>query len=104
MNPTQPPSDVQVQANAKPKSKRRKLGWILICVVSILAGAVAPLAFGAHQLLGSHSAKKNVDEEKVIIPFGDAVVNLSESRMTRYLRLKIVLQVDAGDVKDITKR
>ena len=40
----------------------------------------------------------------MIIPFGDAVVNLSESRMTRYPRLKIVLQVEAGDVKDITKR
>jgi flagellar protein FliL len=102
-------SDAQPQAPAQPGEKRpgkkRKLGWILICVVSILAGAAAPIALGAAKLFSSGSGKNaEQEDEQVSLPFGEAAVNLSEGRMTRYLRVKIVIQVQAADVKDFTKR
>jgi flagellar FliL protein len=102
-------SDTPAQAPAQPTEKRpgkkRKLGWILICVVSILAGAVAPLAFGASKLFSSGKAKTaEVEDEQASVPFGEVAVNLSEGRMSRYLRVKIVIQVQAADVTEFTKR
>ncbi len=99
-------TDSQVQPGVKPPAKRRKLVWILICVASIVAGAAVPVGLGlaGHNILGGHAAKKTGEEEKVSVVFGEAAVNLSETRMTRYLRVKIVLLVDAADVKDFTKR
>ena len=104
MPPVPGQTDSQVQAGVKPPAKRRKLVWILICVVSIVAGAAVPVGLGLAGHLGAHPAKKGGEEEKVILTFGEVAVNLSESRMTRYLRVKIVLNVDAADLKDITKR
>jgi flagellar basal body-associated protein FliL len=98
------------QATAQPGEKRpgkkKKLVWILICVVSILAGALIPLGLGASKLFSSSNATKKAEEEaeQVSVPFGDVAVNLSENRMLRYLRVKIVLQVSVLDEKEFTKR
>ncbi len=103
-------SDAQATAQApaqpaeKKPGKKRKLGWIVICVVSILAGAAAPLAFGAGKLFSSNKAKPEVEDEQVSVPFGDVAVNLAEGRMMRYLRVKIVIQVQAADLADFNKR
>ena len=88
----------------KPRS-RKKFIWIILCVASMVAGAVTPLALGAHKLLGlGQSAKKTaVNREPATIPFGDVAVNLSDGRMTRYLRVKVVIIVDESDSKDFTK-
>jgi flagellar FliL protein len=37
------------------------------------------------------------------VPFGDVAVNLAEGRMTRYLRVKIVLMVERGEAEKFTK-
>ena len=37
------------------------------------------------------------------MPFGEVTVNLSEERMTRYLRVSIVLEVDAEKVDEVTE-
>lgn len=98
-------------ATATPPSTRKSGGKVVLIAaafVSIAAGAVLPMFVDIPALLGKSSkaeatdeqerpAKKKSahDEEKTAsVPFGDVVVNLSEERMTRYLRLKIVLVVD----------
>ena len=43
----------------------------------------------------------------VAIPFGEAIVNLSDARATRYLRVKILLAVDenrSSEVEDLVNR
>ncbi len=46
----------------------------------------------------------NVSGKHAYVPFGDpVVVNLNEDRLTRYLKIKILLVVDARDEKPVTE-
>ncbi|MCX7702253.1 MAG: flagellar basal body-associated FliL family protein [Gemmataceae bacterium] len=108
MAETQTSADKPATAEGKPKSGKKKLIWILLAVVSIVAGAALPVVLGAGSLGKSHGEeapkkKKPEHAEPTIIPFGDVAVNLAESRMTRYLRVKLVIQVNAEEAKDFTK-
>jgi flagellar protein FliL len=90
------------------KKSGGKVVLVAAAMASIAAGAAAPMFVNVSALLGKAAAtqtdethekpakkKGEHDEEKTAsVPFGDVVVNLSEERMTRYLRLKIVLVVD----------
>lgn len=88
---------------AKPaKSGKRKLVWILVIIASMVAGAATPMAVGTHNLFGASPTKK--DSEPATVPFGEVTVNLNDSRMTRYLRIKIVLLTNSDDVKEVTKQ
>jgi flagellar basal body-associated protein FliL len=77
-------------------------GWIVMIVVALVAvgaGFAVPRMF-----LAGGAAKPPEKESKkpAIVPFGDAlVVNLGEERLTRYLRVKIILVVDGNDEKKI---
>jgi flagellar protein FliL len=54
----------------------------------------------------AHSEKKAPDPhdtKPALVAFGDVVVNLGEERLTRYLRVRIILVVEEGDVKDTTE-
>ena len=59
---------------------------------------------------GGHAApkaKSNGKSRPVAIPFGDAIVNLSDARATRYLRVKILLAVDenrSSEIEDLLTR
>lgn len=107
MAETQSSSEKSATADGKPKSGKKKIIWILLAVVSIVAGAALPVVLGAGGLskpAEEAPKKKKVEHvEPTIIPFGDVAVNLAESRMTRYLRVKIVIQVNAEEAKDFTK-
>lgn len=98
-------ADQNQTPSAPTRGKRRKLVWIFICVASIVAGATLPVVFGAHKLFGSSppAKKSGAAHEQVAVPFGDVAVNLAEARMTRYLRLKIVLMFDGDEGKDAPK-
>lgn len=100
-------------AEGKPKKGKKKLVWIVVAVLSIVAGAAVPVVLSAAGVLKHEEAeaaeeptkkKKKKEIEPAIITFGDVAVNLSESRMTRYLRVKIVLQVDAAESAEFTKQ
>jgi flagellar basal body-associated protein FliL len=108
-------AEVEVAAQGKPRSGKKKLVWIIVAVLSIVSGAALPVVLAAAGLMkhteepsaDSQPAKKKKKEKQVepaIVPFGDVAVNLSESRMTRYLRVKIVLQVNATEVPEFTKQ
>jgi len=88
------------------KGGRRKLGWLIVCLASMLAGAAAPMVLGAHNLLGSSAAEKKApaEPEHETVAFGDVAVNLAEGRMQRYLRVKIVLQIETEAAEKFTKQ
>ncbi len=98
-------------APAAPKKKGGKLKFIVAAVLAIAAGAALPMFVNVPALLGktteaeaseAHAAghtkakKKTAHAEEKLtpVPFGDVTVNLAEERMTRYLRVKIVLLVE----------
>ncbi len=96
----------QAEAPGPPSKSKKKFVWIILCIGSMVAGAVTPLAFGAHKLLGlsQPAAKSDAEREPTTVPFGEVAVNLSDGRMNRYLRVKVIILVDSSDAKDLTKR
>lgn len=93
-------------AAAPPKGKG-KLLLIVAAVVSAAGGAVVPLVVDVPALLGQKAADegkehkkkkaKHAHEHLAAVPVGDVSVNLAEERMTRYLRLKVAVQVPEAD-------
>ncbi|QEL13312.1 flagellar basal body-associated FliL family protein [Limnoglobus roseus] len=91
------------------KKKGGKGKFLIAAVLSIAAGGALPMFVNVPALLGKtaeaseehatgHVKPKkkaaHAEEKLAPVPFGDVVVNLAEERMTRYLKLKIVLMVE----------
>lgn len=83
-----------------PPKKKGMLGWIAVGAVAGAAGVAAPVV-----LLSDHHATDKKDaapvhyemlpsDQAMFIPFGSVTVNLNESRMNRYLRVTMSLQID----------
>jgi flagellar protein FliL len=85
--------------------KSGKLGLVVWAIVGLLAigsGGAAPWIYTAY----AHTDKKVPeahDTKPALVSFGDVVVNLGEERLTRYLRVRILLVVEEGDVKETTE-
>lgn len=86
---------------------------IMIVVVGLLvtgAGAAVPLLLPAKEA-GASGGKGHGEgegaraghEKPAFVPFGDVVVNLAEERLTRYLRVKLVLVVSQVEEKEMTE-
>jgi flagellar protein FliL len=91
--------------SAAPK-KSKKLLYLIVCVVFAGAGAAVPMLVNVPALFagGTHKDEKKTDKKDaktVIVPCGDVVVNLSEDRLQRYLRLKLAVLVDAEAEKEV---
>jgi len=81
----------------------KKGGWLLLIVVALVASAggfFVPRLFLHEASAPAHKAVE-ADVQPAVLSFGDVVVNLGEERLTRYLRLKIMLVVDGGKEKVI---
>jgi len=86
----------------KAPRKGGMIGWlalVLAALIAIAAGFSVPLyLFPAPQ-------KKTVQVVEVkrpaLIPFGEVVVNLGEERLTRYLRVKLLIVVDEANQKSV---
>ena len=95
-------------ASASPaKAKRGKLPLIVVSVLAVGGGVAVPMFVNVPALFGKDAhakakAKHGSELDTVAVPVGDIVVNLSEDRMSRYLRVKIAVKVDAHDEKAIT--
>jgi flagellar basal body-associated protein FliL len=97
---------VATSAEAPPRKRKSKLMFIIVGIVFTAAGAAFPMVVDVPALLAknkSEKAKSKTDVKTAIVPFSDVVVNLSEEKMTRYLRLKIAVTVDADHEKDVTQ-
>lgn len=82
--------------------KRGRLGWLLwggLALFAVGGGAAVPFLLGNHE--HAPAKKAAVTHKREVIPFGDVVVNLGEDRLTRYLRVKILLVVDEPEAKEI---
>lgn len=81
---------------------KKKGGLMLLVIVAVVA---AGAGFMAPRFLTSPSTTKPQQEEKAVKPaiitFGEAVVSLGEERLTRYLKVKIILVVEGKAEKEI---
>ncbi len=99
-------ADVQASEQTKPRGVLSLVMWLLVAVVSIGSGAATPLF--VKPLLDDSAASKRsevVDSAKppTFIEFGEVVVNLNESNLNRYLRVKISLLADSSHQSEINK-
>lgn len=87
---------------ATPKKKSSKAVWVVVCLIAVAGGYLYP-SLSASSAPDKDKAKEKEEKSKkhgahsghrATVPFGDVVVNLAEERMTRYIRVKIVLEVD----------
>lgn len=95
-------------APAAPPKKGKKLLFLIVCVVFAGAGAALPMVVNVPALFagGSHKEEKKGDKKDaktVIVPFGEVVVNLSEERLQRYLRVKLAVLAEAEAEKEVTE-
>lgn len=98
-----PPAADQAATTPAPTKKGRKLVLAAVCLVCVGAGAAVPMVVDVPHLVAGSKDKAAHSEKTVIVPFGEVVVNLSEERMTRYLRLKVAVVVDAEAEKEVTE-
>jgi flagellar FliL protein len=99
------------EAGAPKKGGLKK--FVVLGVVGLLvtgAGAAVPLMLPAKEASASGKGRgsegeghRSGQEKPAFIPFGDVVVNLAEDRLTRYLRVKLVLVVDHSEEKEMTE-
>ncbi|MBY0228234.1 MAG: flagellar basal body-associated FliL family protein [Gemmataceae bacterium] len=64
-------------------------------------GGHAKGGHGGHGHGGGHGAAPKKAGQETFLPFGEAVVNLAEGRLSRYLRVKVVLVADTKAAKDL---
>lgn len=91
-------------AKATSPGKGGKIAFLVIGLAAGGAGFAAPYFLPANLRPGAHAAATETELEDhagetgeakpAYIDFGDAVVNLDEGRLNRYLRLTLTLQVD----------
>jgi flagellar basal body-associated protein FliL len=104
-------SPAPTAAAPAPAKKKGKLVLIVVCLVSVTAGAATPMAVDVPALIGTKpkeegkeikkKKKPGHEEHLATVPVGDVAVNLSEERMTRYLRVKVAVQVEAAMEKKV---
>lgn len=93
-------------AEAPARKRKSKLPLIIVAVVFAAAGAVFPILVDVPALFAKGKGEKGKgkgEPKTVIVPVSDVVVNLAEDKMTRYLRLKIAVTVEADYEKEATE-
>lgn len=84
-----------------PKGGMKK--WLFLGIAALLAvgaGVALPMFLVPK---GAPPTPSREPKKAALIPFGEVVVNLGEERLTRYLRVKLLLVVDHTQEKAITE-
>jgi flagellar protein FliL len=88
---------------AEPPKGSKWMGRLVLGVVGLAAAgagvAVPQLLPSKPPTPESASAHDAENRKPAFVPFGDVVVNLAEERLTRYLRVKLILVTDASQEK-----
>lgn len=100
------PAAAPAPATGAPK-KGNKLVLAVVCLVFTGAGAAFPMVVNLSGKPKDEKAAEAAKDPKekpktAIVPFGEVVVNLSEERFQRYLRVKIAVLVEAEAEKEVT--
>ena len=94
---------------APPAKKSAKMTMVLLGICGLVAlgagGAVPYFLMGASTDHGhaKETGRQSSSVKQAYVPFGDVVVNLNEDRLTRYLKVKVLLVVDSRDEKHLTE-
>lgn len=79
--------------------------WAVVGAFSAGLGFATPLLIlSMGQPSTAAPTETKVDEPPAFIEFGEAVVNLDDGRLTRYLRINVTLQIPQEDELEITEK
>src|SRR5258707_15729257 len=81
---------------------KKLIPLLVVAICSLGAGILVPRFLFSAGKLSSESPKAAT--KQAFVPFGEVVVNLSEERLTRYLRVKLVLLIDGNHEKEYTEK
>ena len=73
-----------------------------VCATVVALAVTGGPAKDGQETAASSDAPK-ADAPGVFVPFGDAIANLAEDRLTRYVKVKITLQVSAEQADGVQK-
>lgn len=89
-----------------PKKKTGLVTWLLLGIVALAAtaaGASAPfLLAGGNKNTVAKEAEQEANTKPAFVTFGEVQVNLAEERMTRFIRVKLILVADVLHEKQVT--
>lgn len=92
--------------NAEPPKKGKLMTVLLLVVVglaSAAAGASAPfLVAGGGKSSSGKDAEQDANVKPAFVTFGEVQVNLAEERMTRFIRVKLILVADTTHEKQVS--
>ena len=93
--------------NAKePAPKKTGLvTWLLLGVIALAAtaaGASAPFLIAGNKSTAAKEAEQEANIKPAFVTFGEVQVNLAEERMTRFIRVKLILVADVLHEKQVT--
>jgi flagellar FliL protein len=103
-SPTPAPATGAPESPA-PRKKGKKLVLAVVCLFFTGAGAAFPMLVPVSSMFAKSKedkGKEKKDAKTAIVPFGDVVVNLSEDRLQRYLRVKVAILAEADAEKEVT--
>lgn len=78
----------------------------VICIAAAAGGFAVPIVLDMKSVgaAGNKSAEK-AETHPALVSFGEhVVVNLAEERLSRYLRVRLLLVVDTGDESAVSER
>jgi flagellar FliL protein len=83
-------------------AKSRLMSWLVLLLLGLVAvGAGFSVPMLLPERHGDKAAAASGDKARpTLVPFGDVVVNLGEERLTRFLRVKLILVVDQSREKE----
>ena len=97
-----------------PNDRRKGIAMVPVLVVAgiVLVAAVCAVLVAVLMTGGSQPAKPEAkssgdapkaEAQCAFVPFGDVVANLTEDRLTRYVKVNITLEVDPASAEEMEK-
>lgn len=92
------------EAEPAPKKGKGLIFWILLAVFALASGAAVPWILASRPSEAPAPKKAEPQKSKLVaIPFDDVQVNLSDDRLNRFLRLKLLIAVEEPDTREVTE-
>jgi len=89
-------------------AKKRSSIWLLTVVVCIAAaggGFAVPMFLGGTGTKREKQSTENTESQPALVSFGEPViVNLAEERLSRYLRVRLMLVIEPAEEKAVADR
>jgi flagellar basal body-associated protein FliL len=91
--------------DAPTKSQSTLLVTVVVCLAAAAGGFAVPMFLGGPRAKGEKAPTENAEAQPALVSFGEPViVNLAEERLSRYLRVRLMLVIEPAEEKAVSER